>query len=328
MDAVCAKLKQAKMRETSEIGYDKRPKPLPEMVCIQNSLRPARSDRQIARTIFASFFGENDVNEANRPILFSKMLRGEYGLQPEIASELAKVMNAAIEVYRGGRKLSGPSPQPLRPDHLYGPLFDFIRTLIAAVEQPGADDLVRTHRKMLDEFAPKATEGNAAHLLVERFATDRFIEGMRPSGGDGPVVFKAGQDLGQLSIQGLDREPLAAYALVARDPSPESWIWDSSWGETISWLPSPFKPIRSDNRYNLLPNPRKVQPVGGRFLVTALVVLEQNALAKLDPRGPTATAAALDENQTAKFLTEAKRLASGQNAPVVVATNEYRVALP
>jgi hypothetical protein len=63
-------------------------------------------------------------------------------------------------------------------------------------------------------------------------------------------------------------------------------------------------------------------------LVTALAVLEQSALAKLDPRGPTAVAAALDENQTAKFLTEAKRLASGQGAPVVVATNEYRVALP
>jgi hypothetical protein len=164
------------------------------------------------------------------------MLKGEYGLQPEMAAELAKVMNAAIDVYREPRKLPRPSPQPLRPDHLYGPLFDFTRNLIAAVEHPDPDDLMRTHRKLLDELYPK-TEGNPARLLVERFATDRFIEGMRPSGGDGPVVFRAGQDLGQLSIQGVDREPLAAYALVARDPSPESWIWDASWGETIFWIP-------------------------------------------------------------------------------------------
>jgi hypothetical protein len=236
-------------------------------------------------------------------------------------------MNAVIDVYRRDRKLPVPSPNSLSPDDLYSPLFDFTRNLVAAIEQPDPDDLLRTHRRLLDELSPK-TQGNPARLLVERFASDRVIEGMRPSGGDGPVIFRAGHDSGQLSIQGLNRDPIAAYTLVARDPSPESWVWDSNWGESIFWIPSPFKPIRAENRYNLLPHPRKVQPVTGRFVVTALLVLEQNVLAKLDPRGPNAVAAALDENQTAKFLTQAKRLARGQNAPVVVATNEYRVAPP
>jgi hypothetical protein len=52
---------------------------------------------------------------------------------------------------------------------------------------------------------------------------------------------------------------------------------------------------------------------------------EESTLAKLDPRGPNAAAAALDENQTAKFLTEAKRLAGREDRPVVIVGNEYYV---
>jgi hypothetical protein len=120
----------------------------------------------------------------------------------------------------------------------------------------------------------------------------------------------------------------STYTLVVRDRSPEHWVWDSNWGETVFWIPAPFRPIPVESRYNLMPRPQKVQPLDGRFVVTTLVVLDQKALAKLDPRGPDPVPAALNENETAKFLTEAKRLAGGQNPPIVLATNEYRVASP
>ena len=35
---------------------------------------------------------------------------------------------------------------------------------------------------------------------------------------------------------------VAAYTFFARDPGPERWFWDLSWGDTVRWLPSPFKP--------------------------------------------------------------------------------------
>lgn len=299
-------------------------------------VRPAQSDAQIAAALFADQFGAQDDNQKNRPILFSRMLRGEYGLQPEIAVKLARRMNASIEVYRGDQELGGPSEKPITGNDLYSPLHEFVRHFIEAVvpdqnaltkarQTLFSDALTRTQQELFDKLAPKGPKGNPAKLLVQRIATDRIFVGAQPSGGQGPVIFNLGTHTGQLSVEGLAQAPIAAYTFFARDPSPERWLWDLSWGETVWWLPSPFKPIPADGRFNLFPAPQKLKPVEGRFLVTTAVVLDKGALAKLDPRGADAAPSALDENQTAMFLTEARRLAEGANPSVMLATNEYRV---
>lgn len=51
-------------------------------------------------------------------------------------------------------------------------------------------------------------------------------------------------------------------------------------------------------------------------------------MSELDPRGPEAVPGALDEPQTARFLTNVRRLTKRKNSPILLASNEYRVVLP
>jgi hypothetical protein len=291
-------------------------------------IQPAQSDAQIAKTLFADQFGVQDASESNRPILFSRMLRGEYGMQPEIASKLAKRMNASIEVYRGDHDLGGPPERPLAAADLYSSLFEFMRRLINAVETSDPDELTRVQQRLFHYLAPKGPEGNPAKLLVQRMAIHRFEPFQKPPG---PVIFNPGRDVGQLSIEGLVKAPVAAYAFIARDPGPKHKLWDLPWRDSILWMPSPFELIPADGRFNLFPAPQPLKRdedgkfITGRFIVTAAVVLDKRALAELDPRGKEVSPGILDENQTATFLTNARRLAERKNPPLMLATNEYTV---
>jgi hypothetical protein len=65
--------------------------------------------------------------------------------------------------------------------------------------------------------------------------------------------------------------------------------------------------------------------VPGRFLVTAVLVLDDTATGRLDPRGTKPPPGSLDELETTRFLTNVRRLAKRTPTPIVVATNEYRV---
>jgi len=290
----------------------------------------AQSDAQIARHVFRVRFGANDINVGNRPSLFSKMLKGEYGLQSDIAGELTKMMNASIEVYRGEHDLPGRSPQPLKPDDLFGPVYDFARHLIAAMGKAEPDALARTHKRLVEELALQGDTEATATLSVKRFEADKFIGAGKPSGGaqdPGPVIFDPGRHIAQLSIEGLAREPVWAYAMFVRDPTPEKWAWDFNWGQTVEWIPSPFKPIQAGKAWNLLPAPDRLKPVEGRFLVTAVAVLEPDVLGELDPR-PGAVPGILKEEETARFLTEVRRLSRRRDSPIALATSSYRIVKP
>jgi hypothetical protein len=82
--------------------------------------------------------------------------------------------------------------------------------------------------------------------------------------------------------------------------------------------------VRRDG-VHILMEPQPVRPVPGRFLVTAVLVLEGDAVGRLDPRGAKPPTSPLDELETARFLTNLRRLAKRMPASVAVATNEYRV---
>jgi hypothetical protein len=86
-------------------------------------MRTTRPDARTARKILG------DTDEA--PILFSKMLKGDVGLRPDIASALAKVMNADIDIYRSERKLSGPGSRVSAGDP-YDGVYEFAKRLIRA----------------------------------------------------------------------------------------------------------------------------------------------------------------------------------------------------
>jgi hypothetical protein len=281
----------------------------------------ARSDAQIAKGIFDK--------EEGAAILFSKLLYGDYGCQPEIAAELVKVMNSCIGVYRHDRKLTANGMKRLIAGDLYVPVYDFIQRLIAAAELLEADKLEEAHRRLLAELAPQGVPEAAQRLAVRRFSSDRTFESMLPSGGAGTVVFEPGRHAGQLAVEGLSCNPVAAYAHVIRDPGLIGQrLWEQSWGETVSWLPSPFSPARSGDVLNLMSAPQAIRRLPGRFLVTAVLVLDRQAMSEIDPRGPDAPPGALDELQTARFLTNVRRLARRKRSPILVANNEYRVVLP
>jgi hypothetical protein len=153
-----------------------------------------------------------------------------------------------------------------------------------------------------------------------------MFETVQPSGGDGPVVFEAGRHLGRLAIEGLARDPLAVYALFARDPAPAGLrLWELKWGETVLWLPSPFAAKRRDGVLPLMADAQPVKPVPGRFSVTAVMVLDKAGAANLDPRGETPPSAALDEAQTTRFLTNLRRIMKRKPEALAVASNEYVV---
>src|SRR5438552_15698078 len=99
------------------------------------------------------------------------------------------------------------------------------------------------------------------------------------------------------------------YALFSRDTSiTGKRIWDVPFSEAVRWFPSPFEPTIDGKRLLLMPEPKPVQPVIGRFHLTVVVVFEPTAIGRLDPRRPIPAPAPLDEEETARFLTNLNRL--------------------
>jgi hypothetical protein len=178
---------------------------------------------------------------------------------------------------------------------------------------------------LLEEIAPHFPDSDTApRLMIERYTSDRQFAPFAPAGGEGPVVFEAGRHLGGLAIEGLAQDPIAAYVLLTRDPAPQQHLWEMKFGETVLWLPSPFSPVRRDGGYTLM-GPQPVSPVPGRFIVTAVLVLESAAMGRLDPRGSKPPRGVLNELETTRFLTNVRRLAKRTPTPIAVASNEYRV---
>jgi hypothetical protein len=278
------------------------------------------ADAQIADAIFGAEGGA---------IKFSKMLYGDLACAPEVAGELVNgVINRRIELYRKVQGLPAKSTQALTPFDLELSLYDFTRRLLAAVDDAvPADALERTHRYLLDQLAPRlAAPGPAPHLKIERYSREKMFEGVQPSGGGGPLEFKPGRDMGRLAIVGLNRDPVAAYVLFTRDPAGlNQRLWDLSWGETVAWLPSPFRPAREGGEH-LLMDTQPVKAISGRFFVTAVLVMDGQALPALDLRARGAKPGALDEIETSRFLTGVRRLVKRKPPPIVVATNEYVVS--
>jgi hypothetical protein len=276
-----------------------------------------QSDAEIAEKIF----GENDG-----AVKFSKLLKGDYGCTPEIASEVAGVINRRLGTYRKARGAEVEGEVKLSAADIALPLYEFTQRLVkAAGDNIAPETLERAHRVLLDEMAPRIPGSESgARLRIERYSTDRLFAPFAPAGGEGPVVFEAGLHLGGLAVEGLARDPIAAYVLVIRDPAPQQHLWEMKFGETVQWLPSPFVPMRRDNRYILM-DPEPVRPVPGRFLVTAVLVLDDSALGRLDPRGSTRSPTALNELETTRFITNVRRLAKRTPSPIALASSEYRV---
>ena len=287
---------------------------------------PNRSDAVIAE----KFFGAGEG-----PIKFSKLLRGDYGCANDIATYIAGVINEAVTSHRKRSGHDGSAPVMLRGADLAAPLYEFTRKLIEAVGTVGTDALDRAHEALLQEMTlPAARLDQDMRLRVEQYNTGRMFSGFEPSGGSGPIVFKPGRDMGRLAVEGLTRKPEAAYVMITRDPaSLDKRLWDMEWGETVMWLPSPFRPTADGRDYLLMPDPQPVSNVEGRFMVTAALLLNQELVATLDPRGAAPPVKALDEADTARFLTNLRRLTDTRNksrhnrADIVVVSNSYVVAI-
>jgi hypothetical protein len=260
-----------------------------------------RSDAAIADTYFGA--GEG-------PIKFSKLLRGDYGCANDIADYLAGVINEAIDSRRKRAGLKSASPVTVRGTDLWAPLYEFIRKLLEAVEHVEDEALDRAHEALLQEMRlPSARLDQGSRLRVERYAKDRMFAGFEPSGGSGPVVFKPDRHLGRLVVEGLTRSPTAAYVFITRDTaSLAKHLWDMNWGETVMWLPSPFAPSSHGKDYLLMAEPQPVSNVPGRFTVTAAMLYNPDLAEALDPRRAPHQPRPLDEAETARFVTNLRRI--------------------
>jgi len=244
---------------------------------------------------------------------FSKLLRGDLGCSPAIAENLIRFMNDWIGVARSRADKSSKaaaSPATLAPGDLDLPVLTFVARLIGELQAAAEKNLDRAHQALLADMTLEAPRGDASpQLLVERFATSRSFASVRPSSGEGPIVFEAGKHKGQLAVIGVRGLPVGAYTLFTRDAAPiGKHVWDLSWGEAVMWLPAPTVPKFSDGRLLLLPQAEPVQPAAGRFIVTCALVWQKDAIARLDPRGGAPPPGILDEQETSRFLTNLRRL--------------------
>ena len=264
------------------------------------------ADNWIGKEVFRT---EDPSDGAQR---FSKLLRGDLGCSPAVAENLTRFMNDWIARVRSRneRATGSPSTPALAPADLELPTLAFASRLIAALGAPAAKNLDRAHRALLRDMTLDASPiSDGLRLVVERYAAGRSFMSARPSGGDGPVVFEAGKDKGQLAIIAAGGAPLGAYTFFTRDPAPiGKHLWDLSWGEAVMWLPSPTVPKLEQGRLTLLPRAETVRPAGGRFIVTCALVWRKEAIERLDPRGKEPAAGIMDEGQTSRFLTNLRRL--------------------
>ncbi|MBX9590376.1 MAG: hypothetical protein K2X43_13800 [Hyphomonadaceae bacterium] len=282
-------------------------------------LRPPQSNAEIGTRIW----GPDDG-----PSRFSKLLRGDSGCDPEVAAELAEAVNKRIAMVRSANKQSDPPAHVFRGSDFELPVLEFARLLVMATKVIEPDAMDRSHRALLSEFAP-ARGVPGPRLAIEPVGTGRYFEGAT-SASEGPPVFEIGRHKGLFAVEGLPPERLAqgpkVYALFARDTSMTGKrIWDVPFSEAVRWFPSPFEPTVDGARLLLMPEPKPVQPVIGHFHLTVALVFEPAVIGRLDPRRPVGAPAPLDEEETARFLTNLHRLMKSHANALAVCGGEYIV---
>src|SRR5262245_33749762 len=97
-------------------------------------LRPPQSNAEIGTRIW----GPDDG-----PSRFSKLLRGDYGCEAGVASELAEAINKRISVVRAAKQNSQPAKHVFKGSDLQLPVLEFARLLVTATEVIEADTLDR-----------------------------------------------------------------------------------------------------------------------------------------------------------------------------------------
>ena len=285
-------------------------------------LRPPQSNAEIGTRLW----GPDDG-----PSRLSKMLRGDYGCEASVASELADLVNKRVAIVRAAKGRNKAPAHVFKGSDFEVPVLEFARLLVATTEVIEPDLLDRSHRALLSEFTPvRASSG--PRLAIEHVGVGRFFEGAQ-SAADGPPVFEIGRHKGLFAVEGVPAERLTqkpkVYALFARDTSTTGKrIWDVPFSESVRWFPSPFEPTIDGERILLMSEPKPVQPVIGHFRLTAVVVLEPSVIGRLDPRGAAAACAPLDEEETARFLTNLNRMSRSHTNAVAVCGGEYIVRKP
>ena len=278
----------------------------------------SRSDADIAHLVF---------DEGQRQILFSRLLYGDLNCHQKVAARLVgEVINRCIADYRKMRGLSAEATALSSAD-LWLPSHEFIRRLIVAAGDVSTNQLDAMEKSLLDALIPTVVLDRAPKLAILRSEIDKSFDGFIKSGGDRPLEFEPGRHRGQFVVEDLTKDPVDVYVFLMRNPYPLAGkrLWELEWGDTVLWLPSPMKIPRTGDKLNLMP-PSPVRADLGRFVATAVLVFDNKVLAKLDPRGAKAPPGALDEEQTARFITNMKRLERAEGSPIQVAANEYIVA--
>jgi hypothetical protein len=298
---------------------------------VRGLLRPDRSDAKIGTDLWGP---------AEGPPRFSKMLRGDVGFDLEMGTMLAKEVNNFVAITRSKNKVGGPATKPIRAADFELPVFEFARRLIDAAAITDPDVLDSAHKALMQELTPVPTTAGpqGLWLRIERFATDKFIEGTMKAEEDGPPVFEIGRHKGLFAVEGpaLDghKAIIKGYGVFARDALPNgSRIWDAPFGDTVRWLPSPFVPFRDGSRILLFSEPKPVLPIPGRFHVMIALVFDEEILGDLDPRGSTPPKKVMDEPDTARFITNLNRVAYPSSAKkkkeyadkIAVCSGEYIV---
>jgi hypothetical protein len=282
-------------------------------------LRPPQSNAEIGTRLW----GPDDG-----PSRFSKLLRGDYGCEPEVATALAETVNKRIAVVRAAARHSDAPEHVFKGSDFDLPVLEFARLLVNTTKIVDPEALDRSHRALLSEFSPvPATSG--PRLAIEHYSTSRYFEGA-VSASEGPPIFEIGRHKGLFAIEGMAPEHLAGkpkvYALFARDTSMAGKrIWDVSFADAVRWFPSPFEPTIDGGRLLLMAEPKPVLPVVGRFHLTAAVVLDPAVINRLDPRRQSSEPGPLDEEETARFLTNLSRLSKSHPKALAVCAGEYVV---
>lgn len=292
-------------------------------LAVRELLKPPQSNAEIA----TGLWGPDDG-----PSKFSKMLRGDYGCEADVAAELAQIVNKRVLAVRAVNGRQAASATSFRGGDFELPVFDFVRRIIEAVESVKPDTLERTHKALMRELAPLSPGQKGPHLTIEKYGATRFFEGVETA-PEGPPVFEIGRHKGLFAIDGLPaetlRRPMKAYAVFARDPTPAgSWLWDTPFANSVRWLPSPFTPVVEKDRVLLMNEPKLVQPLVGVFHVTVVLVHDEAVIGRLDPRGAEPASQGLDEEETARFLTNVSRVTKSHANAVSVCAGEYVVRQP
>jgi hypothetical protein len=275
-----------------------------------------RADADYANLVFV----DDEID--GRASKFSKLLKGDVGMKPRIAEELARIINDDIVAFRTAHGLPIPAAAMIARSDLALPLYEFVRRLVTVAEKVDAGRLENLHNLLLELIAPwRSRSSRAPRLLIDGGERIPWVE------AEEPIEFQVGE-LGCFTIADMPEDPLAAYVFAARDPAPIGrHLWDLKWSQTFLWLPSPFVPVRQ-GAFLALTEPEAIRPMLGRFHVTAVLVFDPAIAGKLDPRGKVPPMGALDEAQTSRFIINLQRLEERNPQSLAIATNEYVVVQP